>query len=61
MWAAPDTIARTLPWQAYPGRFDQHHPRRMHAIVTDTRSVIVSLPFDKQNLQAINDEVLWQC
>ncbi|MFD6285090.1 hypothetical protein ACFWDP_36195 [Streptomyces anthocyanicus] len=59
MWAAPDTIARTLPWQLDPGRFDQKH-HRTHAIVTDHRLVIVSLPFDKKNLEAIDDEVLWQ-
>ncbi|MFE7069851.1 hypothetical protein ACFU96_07165 [Streptomyces sp. NPDC057620] len=60
MWAAPDTIARTLPWQLDPGRFDHKH-HRTHAIVTDRRLVIVSLPFDKKNLEAIDDEVLWQC
>ncbi len=60
MWAAPDTIARTLPWQVDPGRFDHKH-HRTHAIVTDRRLVIVSLPFDKKNLEAIDDEVLWQC
>ncbi|MFF0225980.1 hypothetical protein [Streptomyces sp. NPDC004629] len=60
MWAAPGTIARTLPWQLDPGRADQKH-RRTHAIVTDRRLVIVSLPYDKKNYEAIDDEVLWQC
>ncbi|MDN0193577.1 hypothetical protein [Streptomyces sp. S.PNR 29] len=60
IWAAPGTIARTLPWQLDPGRFDQKH-HRTHAIVTDRRLVIVCLPFDKKQFEAIDDEVLWQC
>jgi len=58
LWAAPGTIARTLPWQLDPGRADKHH--LTHAIVTDRRLVIVSLPHDKRNPAEIDDEVLWQ-
>ncbi|MEU9406080.1 hypothetical protein AB0E08_10285 [Streptomyces sp. NPDC048281] len=60
VWAGPGGIARTLPWQLDPSRFDQKH-HRTHAVVTDRRLVIVQLPFDKKNLQAIDDEVLWEC
>lgn len=60
MLAADGTIARTLPWQLDPGRFDHKH-HRTHAIVTDRRLVIVSLPYDKRNLETIDDEVLWEC
>ncbi|GGJ67624.1 hypothetical protein [Streptomyces brasiliensis] len=59
MWAAPGTIARTLSWQLDPGRADQkRHLTRL--IVTDRRPVIVRLPFDKKNFEAIDDEVLWE-
>ncbi|MFE1798313.1 hypothetical protein ACFW9L_19425 [Streptomyces sp. NPDC059517] len=60
MWAAQDTIARTLPWQLDPSRFDHTH-HRTHMIVTDRRLIVVGLPYDKKNLEAIDDEVLWQC
>ncbi|MEV0218458.1 hypothetical protein [Streptomyces sp. NPDC050704] len=60
MWAAPGTIARTLPWQLDPGRSDDKH-YSTHLIVTDRRFVVVGLPFHKKNLKAIEDEVLWQC
>ncbi|MFJ8793271.1 hypothetical protein [Streptomyces sp. NPDC102462] len=60
MWAAPGTVARTLPWQLDPGRTDQKH-QRTHAIVTDRRLVIVSLPYNKKSVEAIDDEVLWEC
>ncbi|MFE9608317.1 hypothetical protein [Streptomyces sp. NPDC006012] len=60
MWAAPGSIARTLPWQLDPGRTDQKH-QLTHAIVTDRRLVVVELPYDKKNDEAIDDEVLWQC
>ncbi|MGW3667097.1 hypothetical protein [Streptomyces sp. NPDC005141] len=59
MWAAPGTIARTLPWQLDPGRSDEKH-YRTHAIVTDRRLVVVGLPFHKKDLKAIEDEVLWE-
>lgn len=60
MWAAPGTIARTLPWQLDPGRFDRKR-HLTHAIVTDRRLVIVCLPYDKKNFAAIDDDVLWEC
>ncbi|MFF4748343.1 hypothetical protein ACWD5R_00470 [Streptomyces sp. NPDC002514] len=59
MWAAPGSIARTLPWQLDPGRTDQNH-QRTHAIVTDRRLVIVELPY-KKNSKEVDDAVLWQC
>ncbi|MGA5449865.1 hypothetical protein ACPCVO_24780 [Streptomyces umbrinus] len=60
MWAAPGTIARTLPWQLDPGRADEKR-YSTHLIVTDRRLVVVGLPFNKKDLKAIEDEVLWQC
>nr|WP_241267242.1 hypothetical protein [Streptomyces scabichelini] len=59
MWAAPDTIARTLPWQLDPGRAKQKH-YRTHAIVTDRRLIIVGLPFSEKNTERVEDEVLWE-
>ncbi|CAL9524290.1 hypothetical protein [Streptomyces sp. enrichment culture] len=60
MWAAPGTIARTLPWQLDPGRSDEKR-YSTHLIVTDRRLVVVGLPFNKKDMQFIDDEVLWQC
>ncbi|MEV5813954.1 hypothetical protein [Streptomyces mutabilis] len=60
MWAAPMTIARTLPWQLDPGRLDEKHSRT-HLIVTDRRLVIVLLPYFKKELERIEDEAVWQC
>lgn len=54
MWAAPGTVARTLPWQLDPGR--RGKKRCTHLIVTDRRLVVVGLPKQK----AIEDEVLWE-
>lgn len=59
MWAAPGTLARTLPWQLDPGRSDDER-YRTHAIVTDQRLVVVGLPFHKKDLARIADEVLWE-
>ncbi|WP_212747315.1 hypothetical protein [Streptomyces montanus] len=59
MWAAPGTIARTLPWQLDPGRAKQKH-YRTHAIVTDRRLVIVGLPFSEKRREIVDDEVLWE-
>lgn len=59
MWAAPETVARTLPWQLDPSRADTKH-HLTHAIVTDRRLVIVRLPHDKRNPAAIDDDVLWE-
>ncbi|MFE0807786.1 hypothetical protein ACFW4M_22670 [Streptomyces sp. NPDC058794] len=60
MWAAPMTIARTLPWQLDPGRLDEKHSRT-HLIVTDRRLVVVLLPYYKKDLERIEDEPIWQC
>ncbi|WP_413757636.1 hypothetical protein [Streptomyces sp. MMBL 11-3] len=59
MWAAPGTIARTLPWQLDPGRAKQKH-YRTHAIVTDRRLVVVGLPFEERHAETVQDEVLWE-
>ncbi|MDW4908883.1 hypothetical protein RB628_26950 [Streptomyces sp. ADMS] len=59
MWAAPGTIARTLPWQLDPARSPEKH-YRTHAIVTDRRLVIVGFPYSKKNDKLIEDEVLWE-
>ncbi|MEU6990090.1 hypothetical protein ABZ953_05425 [Streptomyces sp. NPDC046465] len=59
LWAAPDTMARTLPWQLDPGRSDEKH-YRTHMIVTDRRLVIVGFPYAKKNSKLIEDEVLWE-
>lgn len=58
MWAAPGTLARTLPWQLDPGRVDEKK-YTTHAIVTDRRLVIVGLPVPKEP-KVIEDEVLWE-
>ena len=60
MWAAPGTIAQTLPWQLDPARADKKRSTT-HLIVTDRRLVVVGLPYDQKNLELIDDEVLWQC
>ncbi|MEW2116883.1 hypothetical protein AB0945_17140 [Streptomyces sp. NPDC005474] len=59
MWAAPGTVARTLPWQLDPARSPEKH-YRTHAIVTDRRLVIVGFPYSKKNKKSIEDEVLWE-
>ncbi len=59
LWAAPGTIARTLPWQLDPGRSSEKR-YRTHAIVTDRRLVIVGFPYSKRNDALIEDEVLWE-
>ncbi|MFF2847015.1 hypothetical protein ACFVT5_11845 [Streptomyces sp. NPDC058001] len=59
LWAAPGTIARTLPWQLDPGRVDLKH-YRTHAIVTDRRLVIVGLRYYKEDETDIEDEFLWE-
>ncbi|MBZ6131488.1 hypothetical protein [Streptomyces olivaceus] len=60
LWAAPMTIARTLPWQLDPGRIDEKHTST-HLIVTDRRLVVVVLPYDKRDFEHIDDEPIWQC
>lgn len=39
MWAAPGTVARTMPWQLDPGRRPKDH--MTHTVVTDRRIVIL--------------------
>ncbi|MFI2620025.1 hypothetical protein [Streptomyces sp. NPDC018584] len=60
MWAAPGTIARTLPWQLDPSRAPDPEQYRTHAIVTDRRLVVVGLPVLKKDRKVIEDEVLWE-
>lgn len=59
MWAAPGTIARTLPWQLDPARSPQDQ-YRTHAVITDRRLVIVGFPCDKKDEKRISDESLWE-
>lgn len=59
MWAAPGTIARTLPWQLDPGRCDQKS-YRTHAVITDRRLIIVGFPYVKGKESVIDDELLWE-
>ncbi|NEA79902.1 hypothetical protein G3I30_12465 [Actinospica acidiphila] len=59
MWAAPGTIARTLPWQLDPGRSpDQRY--RTHAVITDRRLVIVGFDYVKGAEDFIHDDFLWE-
>ncbi|PGH51287.1 hypothetical protein [Streptomyces sp. Ru87] len=58
MWAAPGTLARTLPWQLDPGRTDAKR-YTTHAVVTDRRLLVVGLPVHKDR-NLIYDEVLWE-
>jgi hypothetical protein len=39
MWAAPDAIARTIPWQLDPARRPKDHTA--HAVLTDRRLVLL--------------------
>lgn len=59
MWAAPGSVARTLPWQLDPARSPEKH-YRTHAIVTDRRLVVVGFPYSRKNDGVIDDEVLWE-
>ncbi|WP_200262489.1 hypothetical protein [Streptomyces sp. HSG2] len=59
MWAAPNTLARTLPWQMDPGRCKEKK-YRTHAVITDRRLLIVGFPHVKGQDKLIDDEVLWQ-
>lgn len=54
MWAAPGTLARTLPWQLDPSRCPERY--RTHIVVTDRRLLVVGFPDD----DTTQDEVLWQ-
>ncbi|MFE6161953.1 hypothetical protein ACFQ7F_23925 [Streptomyces sp. NPDC056486] len=55
LWAAPGTLARTLPWQLDPAR--RPDTDRTHAIITDRRLVIVGLLDDSETIW---DDVLWE-
>ncbi|MFF1698274.1 hypothetical protein ACFVXC_32415 [Streptomyces sp. NPDC058257] len=55
LWAAPGTLARTLPWQLDPAR--RPDTDRTHAIITDQRLVIVGLLDDSETIW---DDVLWE-
>ncbi|MFJ3711257.1 hypothetical protein [Streptomyces sp. NPDC090053] len=55
MWAAPGTLARTLPWQLDPSR--RLDTDRTHAIVTDRRLLFIGLLDDEDDP---HDEVLWE-
>ncbi|MEU0193052.1 hypothetical protein ABZ250_24750 [Streptomyces afghaniensis] len=59
MWAAPGTIARTLPWQLDPARSQQKR-YRTHLIVTDRRLVVVGTPFSEREYKRVDGEVLWE-
>jgi hypothetical protein len=59
MWAAPGTLARTLPWQLDPARCSEKQ-YRTHAVITDRRLVIVGFPYVKGNEKHIDDTVLWE-
>ncbi|MFF5102114.1 hypothetical protein [Streptomyces sp. NPDC000134] len=58
MWAAPGTIARSLPWRLDPGR-SSDKVYRTHAVITDRRLLIVGFPYIKGNDELIDDEVLF--
>ncbi|WP_369261198.1 hypothetical protein [Streptomyces sp. R35] len=55
MWAAPGTLARTLPWQLDPAR--RPATDRTHAVVTDRRLVILGMLDDDEDPW---EEVLWE-
>ncbi|MFE6405390.1 hypothetical protein ACFVOR_00460 [Streptomyces sp. NPDC057837] len=59
MWAAPGTVARTLPWQLDPARSPRDR-YRTHAVITDRRLVIVGFPYVKGDEKHIRDELLWE-
>jgi hypothetical protein len=55
IWAAPGTLARTLPWQLDPAR--RPETDRTHLVVTDQRVLVLGLLNDKNDPF---DEVLWE-
>ncbi|WP_217548878.1 hypothetical protein [Streptomyces sp. GbtcB6] len=55
MWAAPGSLARTLPWQLDPGR--RSDTDRTHLVVTTRRVLVLGLLDDKNDP---HDEVLWE-
>jgi hypothetical protein len=54
MWAAPGTLARTLPWQLDPSRRPDHY--RVDAVVTERRFLLLGIGSDLTAPAA----VLWQ-
>ncbi|MFF9300033.1 hypothetical protein [Streptomyces sp. NPDC014764] len=59
MWAAPGTVARTLPWQLDPARA-RVNGCRTHAVVTDRRLVVVGFDYIKGAHDFIHDDFLWE-
>ncbi|MFE9810861.1 hypothetical protein [Streptomyces sp. NPDC005548] len=55
LWAAPNTTARTLPWQLDPARRPKE--QRTHLVVTDRRVLVLGL---RDNKDDPLDEVLWE-
>ncbi|MEW2162905.1 hypothetical protein AB0912_07880 [Streptomyces sp. NPDC007084] len=55
MWAAPNTLARTLPWQLDPAR--RPKTNRTHLVVTDRRVLILGLRDGKGDPA---DQILWE-
>ncbi|MEV7977449.1 hypothetical protein [Streptomyces sp. NPDC086519] len=55
MWAAPNTLARTLPWQLDRGRRRASYQTK--AFVTDQRIVLIGYPGGRGS----EAEVLWEC
>ncbi|MGW6026452.1 hypothetical protein [Streptomyces sp. NPDC055099] len=55
LWAAPGTLARSLPWQLDPAR--RPATDRTHAIITDRRLLVVGLLDDSE---IIWDDVLFE-
>ncbi|MBT2880927.1 hypothetical protein OHB37_20445 [Streptomyces albidoflavus] len=59
MRAAPETVARSLPWQLDPGRSNLKR-YKTHLVVTDRRMLILGLPYREKNRGSVKDEVLWE-
>jgi hypothetical protein len=55
MWAAPGTLARTLPWELDPAR--RPDTDRTHAVVTDRRLLVIGSLDDPRDPW---EEVLWE-
>jgi len=55
IWAAPGSLARSLPWQLDPAR--RPDTDRTHMVVTDRRVLVLGLLDDNDDL---HDEVLWE-
>jgi hypothetical protein len=55
MWAAPGTLARTVPWQLDPARRPDRY--RVDAVVTERRLLVLGAGPDV----TAPAEVLWQC